>query len=169
MTSQSHLNISFSVKLKCKPGQSASTVSLYLLEPKVCQYVLGVESPLVCDLLPLADSATGLFPTELVDHLGEQTEENTNPTVATPRQTTRKKTTYKSKEIVKNGETKSTVLEETVEELDEVKKISRRRALDGAVDSEETIYEKDGKVVQHSEITTESNGESDTSENKDEL
>ena len=89
--------------------------------------------------------------------------------MATPRQMTRKKTTYKSKEIVKNGETKSTVLEETVEELDEVKKISRRRALDGAVVSEETIYEKDGKVVQHSEITTESNGESDTSENKDEL
>jgi len=128
-----------------------------------------VESPLVCDLLPLADSTTGLFPTELVDHLGEQTEENTKPTVAIPRQTTRKKTTYKSNEIVKNGETSSTVMEETVEELDGVKKISRKSVVDGAVVSEETIYEKDGVVIEHSAITTESTGESDPSENKDEL
>ena len=34
------------VKLKCKKSESASAVSIYLLEPKTCEYVLGVESPL---------------------------------------------------------------------------------------------------------------------------
>jgi hypothetical protein len=29
------------VKLKCKPADSPSTVTLYLLEPKTCEYVLG--------------------------------------------------------------------------------------------------------------------------------
>ena len=43
------------VKLKCKKSDSPSTVSLYLVEPKTCEYVLGVESPLVCDIIPLAD------------------------------------------------------------------------------------------------------------------
>ena len=145
------------VKMKCKPGESASTVSLYLLEPKVCQYVLGVESPLVCDLLPLADPATGLFPTELVDNIGEQTEDNTGPSVAIPHKIT-KKATYKSKEIVKNGEseTTSTVTEETVEVVDGLKKISRKTVVDDSVVSEETIYER------------ESTEESDPSENKEE-
>lgn len=55
------------VKMKCKKADSPSTVSLYLLEPKVCEYVLGVESPLVCDLLEHADDQTGLFPPGLVD------------------------------------------------------------------------------------------------------
>ena len=50
------------VKMKCKQADSPSTVSLYLLEPKTCEYVLGVESPLVCDLLNHADDHTGLFP-----------------------------------------------------------------------------------------------------------
>jgi len=57
------------VKLKCKAADSPSTVSLYLLEPKTCEYVLGVESPLVCDLLPHAHPATGLFPSGIVDNL----------------------------------------------------------------------------------------------------
>ena len=39
------------VKLKCKKSESPSAVSIYLLEPKTCEYVLGVESPLVCDIL----------------------------------------------------------------------------------------------------------------------
>jgi len=43
------------VKLKCKKSESASAVSIYLLEPKTCEYVLGVESPLVCDILASAD------------------------------------------------------------------------------------------------------------------
>merc|ERR1712025_718848 len=58
------------VKLKCKTADSPSTVTLYLLEPKTCEYVLGVESPLVCDLLPHADPKTGLFPVQIVDSVG---------------------------------------------------------------------------------------------------
>jgi len=57
------------VKLKCKEADSPSVVSLYLLEPKTCQYVLGVESPLVCDILPHADPDTGLMPLGLLDSL----------------------------------------------------------------------------------------------------
>jgi len=60
------------VKMKCKPADSPSTVSLYLLEPRTCEYVLGVESPLVCDLLSHADSQTGIFPTDLVDTLNDE-------------------------------------------------------------------------------------------------
>ncbi|XP_050464514.1 endoplasmic reticulum lectin 1 isoform X1 [Cataglyphis hispanica] len=45
------------VKLKCVENHttSPSSVSLYLLEPKTCEYVLGVESPLICDILEYAD------------------------------------------------------------------------------------------------------------------
>ncbi|ERL88683.1 endoplasmic reticulum lectin 1 [Dendroctonus ponderosae] len=44
------------VKLKCleKP-KSPSSVSLYLLEPRPCSYILGVESPLICEILENAD------------------------------------------------------------------------------------------------------------------
>ncbi|KAF5306742.1 hypothetical protein FQA39_LY01500 [Lamprigera yunnana] len=31
------------------------TVTLYLLEPRYCEYILGVESPLICDILARAD------------------------------------------------------------------------------------------------------------------
>lgn len=34
---------------------SPSSVSLFLLEPKTCEYILGVESPLICDILEYAD------------------------------------------------------------------------------------------------------------------
>ena len=45
------------VKLKCVESHAASPsrVSLFLLEPKTCEYVLGVESPLICDILEYAD------------------------------------------------------------------------------------------------------------------
>ncbi|CAH0714622.1 unnamed protein product, partial [Brenthis ino] len=44
------------VKLKCLENSSSpAQVSLYLLEPRTCHYILGVESPLLCDILPLAD------------------------------------------------------------------------------------------------------------------
>lgn len=44
------------VKLKCLENTSnLGAVSLYLLEPKYCEYVLGVESPLICEILALAD------------------------------------------------------------------------------------------------------------------
>lgn len=50
------------VVLKCmENAQSPSKVSLYLLEPQTCQYILGVESPLICDILAKADPATGLI------------------------------------------------------------------------------------------------------------
>ncbi|XP_003402491.1 endoplasmic reticulum lectin 1 isoform X1 [Bombus terrestris] len=45
------------VKLKCVESHTASpsSVSLFLVEPKTCEYVLGVESPLICDILEYAD------------------------------------------------------------------------------------------------------------------
>ncbi|XP_031845560.1 endoplasmic reticulum lectin 1 isoform X2 [Nomia melanderi] len=45
------------VKLKCVKDHAASpsSVSLFLLEPRTCEYVLGVESPLICDILEYAD------------------------------------------------------------------------------------------------------------------
>lgn len=45
------------VKLKClENSPSSSKVSLYLMEPQTCQYILGVESPLICEILAKADS-----------------------------------------------------------------------------------------------------------------
>lgn len=50
------------VKLKCLDNSaSSSKVSLYLMEPQTCQYILGVESPLICDILADVD-ADGLVP-----------------------------------------------------------------------------------------------------------
>ena len=64
--------------MKCKQADSPSTVSLYLLEPKICEYVLGVESPLVCDILPHVDPDTGLFPAELVDNIENLPRDSSN-------------------------------------------------------------------------------------------
>lgn len=56
------------VKLKCKemaPQQdqqqqpfvySMNLVSLYLLEPQPCEYILGVEAPFLCPLIEAADA-----------------------------------------------------------------------------------------------------------------
>lgn len=55
------------VKLKCLENSSnLGAVSLYLLEPKYCEYVLGVESPLICKILGLADE-NGLVELNAVD------------------------------------------------------------------------------------------------------
>ena len=35
---------------------SMNAVSLYLLEPHPCEYVLGVEAPFLCPLIDAADS-----------------------------------------------------------------------------------------------------------------
>ncbi|XP_076313758.1 endoplasmic reticulum lectin 1 isoform X1 [Tachypleus tridentatus] len=44
------------VKLKCKDIKGhPDSVSLYLLEPKTCEYILGVESPIICPLLQRTD------------------------------------------------------------------------------------------------------------------
>lgn len=49
------------VKLKCKESASSTNaVSLYLLEPKPCEYILVVESPILCNLVDEADE-NGLF------------------------------------------------------------------------------------------------------------
>lgn len=57
------------VKLKCKEvsqpdhqqqsaiiSYSMNAVSLYLLEPQPCEYVLGVEAPFLCSLIDAADT-----------------------------------------------------------------------------------------------------------------
>ncbi|XP_036980746.1 endoplasmic reticulum lectin 1 isoform X1 [Acanthopagrus latus] len=43
------------VKLKCKESESPHAVTVYMLEPQTCQYVLGVESPVICRILDTAD------------------------------------------------------------------------------------------------------------------
>lgn len=43
------------VKLKCVESSSPGAVSLYLIEPHTCQYILGVESPMVCQILGSLD------------------------------------------------------------------------------------------------------------------
>ncbi|CAI5771318.1 Uncharacterized protein PODLI_1B020916 [Podarcis lilfordi] len=43
------------VKLKCKESDSPHAVTVYMLEPHSCQYVLGVESPVICKILDTAD------------------------------------------------------------------------------------------------------------------
>lgn len=49
------------VKLKC-PGTSTpmESVTIYLMEPRTCEYVLGVESAIICNLLSSIDE-NGLF------------------------------------------------------------------------------------------------------------
>lgn len=43
------------VKLKCKESESPHAVTVYMLEPQTCQYILGVESPVICKILDTAD------------------------------------------------------------------------------------------------------------------
>ncbi|KAM7408911.1 hypothetical protein PAMA_002568 [Pampus argenteus] len=43
------------VKLKCKESESPHAVTVYMMEPQTCQYILGVESPVICRVLDTAD------------------------------------------------------------------------------------------------------------------
>lgn len=44
------------VRLKCKVVKGTpDSVSLYLLEPRTCEYILGVESPIICSLIDNVD------------------------------------------------------------------------------------------------------------------
>ncbi|XP_012633257.1 endoplasmic reticulum lectin 1 isoform X1 [Microcebus murinus] len=43
------------VRLKCKESDSPHAVTVYMLEPHSCQYILGVESPVICKILDTAD------------------------------------------------------------------------------------------------------------------
>ncbi len=48
------------VKFKCVETPSPSAIALYLLEPKTCEYALGVESSVLCPLMQGSDDY-GLF------------------------------------------------------------------------------------------------------------
>lgn len=52
---------SVEVKIRCIDHPTPSSVSLYLLEPKTCEYTLTVESALFCNLLNTATSDYGLI------------------------------------------------------------------------------------------------------------
>ncbi|KAG7277469.1 hypothetical protein CRUP_010617 [Coryphaenoides rupestris] len=41
--------------LECKESESPHAVTVYMLEPQTCQYILGVESPVICRILDTAD------------------------------------------------------------------------------------------------------------------
>ena len=182
------------VKLKCKTADSPSTVTLYLLEPKVdilknislfvdcnilpllqtCEYVLGVESPLVCDLLPHADPSTGLFPVEIVDSVGklggklesrevvEEVSVETKDAKEIPHKIPQKLTSTKitkktshSSINTEQGESSTRVVEESVEEVDGVKTTVRRVIVDGLIVDEERISEQNGMVTEHSQVVKE--------------
>lgn len=50
------------VQLRCPENSSSMTkVSLYLMEPRTCQYILNVETALICDIIHKADE-NGLVP-----------------------------------------------------------------------------------------------------------
>jgi len=158
------------VKMKCKQADSPSTVSLYLLEPKICEYVLGVESPLVCDILPHVDPSTGLFPAALVDNIENLPRDSASTLSPTDRQVLEKlKEQIKEKglmegeafaragevvaEAVSSKESKSSSTktsmstQESVKIVNGVKTITRKTIVDGVVVSStsETIPMQGGK------------------------
>jgi len=53
------------VKLKCSSNGDSHSVSIYLSEPNICEYIMGLESPLFCDLIHKADS-NGLLPNDFL-------------------------------------------------------------------------------------------------------
>lgn len=67
------------VQLKCPENASSLTkVSIYLMEPRTCQYILNVETALICDVIDKVDEH-GLVPSILdvrakaaEDHLGRE-------------------------------------------------------------------------------------------------
>lgn len=61
------------VQLKCMENSSSLTkVSLFLMEPKVCQYILGVESPLICEIIGKANEDGLVSPAVLGNILDER-------------------------------------------------------------------------------------------------
>lgn len=75
------------VRLKCVENfsSSPSSVSLFLLEPKVCEYILGVESPLICNILEYADD-TGLINDEAINNLNGLNSQTTQSSLNTKNQ-----------------------------------------------------------------------------------
>ena len=141
-----------------------------LYKIQTCEYVLGVESPLVCDLLPHADSKTGLFPAELVDNLGtfpESLRDTELPSIeddvfevrgnlkdvkVSSNKKVVKKTSYRSTESGTEADKSTKVVEESVEVIDGAKTTIRRTIVDGVIIDEEKIQEQDGVVVEHSQV-----------------
>ncbi|MFH4977373.1 hypothetical protein AB6A40_004082 [Gnathostoma spinigerum] len=59
---EENIHRSVEVRIRCRTTQgSQSAVTLYLLEPHTCRYILGVESPAFCALLQNVDEE-GLLP-----------------------------------------------------------------------------------------------------------
>ena len=126
--------------------------------------MLGVESPLVCDLLPHADPKTGLFPVELVDNLGNLKEEldiieddifgvqGNLKDVKVSNKKVVKKTSYRSTESGSKADKSTKVVEESVEVIEGAKTTIRRTIVDGVIVDEERIQEQDGVVVEHSQV-----------------
>lgn len=81
---------SVEVKLKCKflAGGSPDSISLYLLEPHTCDYILGIESPFLCQLLNHIDE-NGLIATSGVvsDVLSEDEETDNSDLLSKPDKT----------------------------------------------------------------------------------
>ena len=132
--------------------------------------MLGVESPLVCDLLPHADPKTGLFPVEIVDSVGRlesrevveevsvKTEDVKEIPHKIPQKLTSTKITKKTSHSSINtdqGESSTRVVEESVEEVDGVKTTVRRVIVDGLIVDEERISEQNGIVTEHSQVVKE--------------
>lgn len=74
------------VQLKClENSTSKSKVSLYLMEPKTCNYILTVESPFLCDVIDAADE-DGLITVDSFKEAtvtDEEDEEDENVTIET--------------------------------------------------------------------------------------
>jgi endoplasmic reticulum lectin 1 len=52
-------------------SSTSGAVALYLLEPKTCEYILGVESPLICNILARADE-NGLVKIPEMDDIADE-------------------------------------------------------------------------------------------------
>lgn len=48
------------VKLKCMEGKTGQQISIYMIEPSPCEYIVGIESPILCPFIANADM-NGLF------------------------------------------------------------------------------------------------------------
>lgn len=59
------------VQLKCVESASMSKVSLFLMEPKMCNYILGVESPLICEIISKMDE-DGLVSRKSVEEMAQE-------------------------------------------------------------------------------------------------
>lgn len=68
------------VQLKClENATSMSEVKLFLMEPKMCSYILGVESPLICQIIQKADE-DGLINRKSVEGSADETTNNEEKT-----------------------------------------------------------------------------------------